>query len=109
MANRQNQKATEIREWLLQKLSAGNPPKCALCDYSDVRALEIDHIHGGGYEARKDKNRVRYWKKIRLQYLRSLVKKVPEFRLLCRNCNWTSHLERKESVTISIVAPPPSS
>ena len=30
-----------------------NPPKCANCEFSNILALEIDHIHGGGNKHRR--------------------------------------------------------
>lgn len=29
------------------------PPRCACCGFNDIRALEIDHVHGGGQAHRK--------------------------------------------------------
>ena len=93
--------AARVREWLFVRLTPPNPnsseppkPSCALCGYSDIRALEIDHIHGGGYKAKKGTNYLTYLRKLKLEYLRSVVAKKEEFRLLCSCCNKIAYLER---------------
>lgn len=56
---------------------------CVGCGFSDARALQIDHVHGGGnVERRKMSN----------SYSRKICQKVlagaPSYQLLCANCNW---------------------
>ena len=61
----------------------GNPPKCS-CGFSDMRALTIDHIHGGG---RKERQKLR---KIGATFYRWLqVQGYPEgYQILCMNCQF---------------------
>jgi len=66
--------------------------KCERCGFSDWRALQIDHINGGGVREQKEaphlKNPMSY-------YLH--IKARPElYQLLCANCNWIKRYERKE-------------
>ena len=56
--------------------------KCALCGYNDVRALEIDHINGGGKNHRRHVGGIGYYKEL----LKMATDKT--VRTLCRNCNW---------------------
>lgn len=53
---------------------------CVLCNFTDDRALSIDHIHGGGNKHRKENNITHFYE--------WLVKKgLPEdYRTLCLNC-----------------------
>jgi hypothetical protein len=76
--------AAELKLEVLSHYSGGTP-ECALCGFSDQRALEIDHINGGGQEHRRQTgihggNSFYRWLKQR---------GYPEgYRVLCRNCNW---------------------
>ncbi len=66
--------------------------KCKRCGFSDNRALQIDHINGGGYqEIRKNSAKVRY----RL-VLESVLRKENKYQILCANCNWIKRYEDKE-------------
>ena len=64
---------------------------CALCGYSVVQALDIDHIHGLEGK-RKDREDSRDLIK------RLIEEKFPEgYRILCRNCNWLAWFDRRDS------------
>jgi hypothetical protein len=63
--------------------------RCVRCGFSDWRALQIDHINGGGrvdreLYANKD------------QYLRAVLRSLEKYQLLCANCNWIKKYERGE-------------
>ncbi len=68
---------------------SGNPPKCARCGFSDVRALTIDHIVGGGGKHRREiHRRIENW---------IIDNNFPEgYQVLCMNCNLIKKLENKE-------------
>ena len=65
--------------------------KCCHCGYdTDERALQIDHVHGGGTKERK-----------KLRSTRALYKKVladtqGNYQLLCANCNQIKKHENEE-------------
>ena len=63
--------------------------RCKRCGFTDPRALQIDHINGGGLKQfRELKNYVLYLK---------LVLETPEnYQLLCANCNWIKRHENGE-------------
>lgn len=70
--------------------------KCVRCGFSDWRALQIDHIHGG---EKKDwaefKSYDSYFKKI----LNLTEKERNEkYQLLCANCNWIKRRLENEGV-----------
>lgn len=67
--------------------------KCAHCGFSDVRALQIDHIHGGGIkEIRKIGNA-----KIERNILgMSIIEMKRKYQLLCANCNWIKRYKNNE-------------
>ena len=63
--------------------------KCVRCGFLDRRALQVDHINGGG----------------RAEYLktgsRNVYKKIRDghtegYQLLCSNCNWIKRHENRE-------------
>lgn len=66
---------------------------CNQCGFSDERALQIDHIDGGGRE-----HRLRVGRGNR-SYYKSILddpKIKSKFQILCANCNWIKRAENKE-------------
>ena len=63
------------------------------CDFSDWRALQIDHIKGGGCKELRSKSQVKY-----LVMLRDMpIEKLKQnYQLLCANCNWIKRYENDE-------------
>lgn len=83
-----------------QELIAALGGKCARCGFADWRALQVDHVNGGG---------VRHLRAIKLSspvgYLK-LIRRFPaEFQLLCANCNWIKLHERGERPHKSKMSP----
>ena len=68
--------------------------KCIKCGFEDSRALQIDHINGGGYTERKQYNKSpsKYYKNI----LNSIINKENKYQLLCANCNWIKRFKNNE-------------
>lgn len=64
---------------------------CVRCGFSDFRALQIDHVNGGGL---KD---IRSFTGPRTYY--KLVQKtnIGQYQLLCANCNWIKRYENNEN------------
>lgn len=83
----------EARDALLKKLS-GDPPKCEKCKFSDVRALQVDHINAGGSEAKKT-GWGGYPSLERILKL-STEEARKEYQVLCANCNAIKRVENKE-------------
>lgn len=54
--------------------------KCVRCGFDDIRALQIDHINGGGSQAVKRSGHSHYYAVARGE--------TSGFQLLCANCNW---------------------
>ena len=67
--------------------------KCIRCDFSDIRALQIDHINGGGSKERKDRDFIGNFHK---HVINSFIKKDNIYQLLCANCNWIKRYENNE-------------
>ncbi len=72
-----------LRKEVLSHLSE-NSPKCETCSFSNVRGLQIDHIHGGGAEEFRTLSNQGIYRKI--------LKLSPErakqtYQILCANCN----------------------
>lgn len=67
---------TETRHKIIQQLGG----KCS-CGFSDPRALQIDHINGGGHDDRR-----RFGGRWRIYY--EFISENPTlFQVLCANCN----------------------
>lgn len=65
--------------------------KCVKCGFSDMRALQIDHVNGGG----NMESRELRWSKYKV-----ILEKVSggscDYQILCANCNWIKRAERGE-------------
>ena len=68
--------------------------KCIQCGFSDKRALQIDHINGGGSKERKEKG---FNAEFHKHVLKSLMNGENKYQLLCANCNWIKRFENKEN------------
>ena len=101
-SDRSNETHTRRRhEVRLAVLKAYGNAQCAICGFDDIRALEIDHINGGG-----EKHRQQLCGTNLLQILyREGFPDKDKYRVLCRNCNWIAFIEMKDknkkSVTYS--------
>jgi hypothetical protein len=64
--------------------------KCRHCGFDDPRALQVDHVNGGGRKERFNYDN-------QCQY-RKIIKddKTGKYQLLCANCNWIKRFEKKE-------------
>jgi hypothetical protein len=63
--------------------------KCVRCGFDDWRALQVDHIHGGG---RKDP----HYGGSRYAYAKHVRANRDKYQLLCANCNWIKRYETAE-------------
>lgn len=77
-----------LRAIVLEKLGG----KCLVCGWDDYRALQIDHINGGGSAERK-----KYGSSI--PFLLKVLNDpnfIDTYQLLCANHNWVKRYENKE-------------
>lgn len=65
--------------------------KCKRCGFDDIRALQIDHVNGGGNKEHKEGGSYKIYLKII-----SNKNAEGEYQLLCANCNWIKRYENKE-------------
>jgi len=64
--------------------------KCKKCGFSDWRALQVDHINGGGHLENKLGGHSR-------RALLNRIRKSPKkYQILCANCNWIKRYENNE-------------
>jgi len=69
----------------------GNTPKCVVCGYSNIEALEIDHMNNDGQSHRKENN----YASGRQTYIWLRQNNFPEgFQILCANCHKIKHKKR---------------
>jgi len=64
---------------------------CKKCGYCDVRALQIDHIEGGGTKHRKSVTGIAYYNSIFND-----PELLTKYQILCANCNAIKKLENNE-------------
>lgn len=67
--------------------------KCRHCGFSDWRALQIDHVNGGG---RKERREGGYSSLNPSAYLKKILKTPRKYQLLCANCNSIKRHENRE-------------
>jgi len=63
--------------------------KCVRCGFTDYRALQVDHVNGGGWKEHSQ-NRHMYY------YLQVMKDTTGKYQLLCANCNWIKRWENGE-------------
>ncbi len=66
---------------------------CNRCGFTDIRALQIDHVNGGG--AKEIRSFRKQWRKY---YRMVLADQTGKYQVLCANCNWIKKSENKEGV-----------
>jgi hypothetical protein len=64
--------------------------KCVRCGFDDPRALQIDHVAGGGTEERRNARSTAAY------YDRILAVGAAEYQILCANCNQIKRYENGE-------------
>jgi hypothetical protein len=84
------------KELKIETLSAYGGVKCAVCGYNkDYRALDLDHINGGG-----NKERIKTGINGGIKFYNILRKQgfpdKDKYRVLCRNCNWLEYLDNRQ-------------
>ena|SRR3990167_8765379 len=93
LKNRDKKLAREKRNWREKRLNLLNiigqgVCKCKVCGFSDYRALQVDHINGGGNKEKKQKTRK--------EWLENMIGNPSLFQILCANCNWIKVSENNE-------------
>jgi hypothetical protein len=74
---------------------------CVKCGFSDIRALSIDHINGGGNKERK---KLKIGGRPFYSYLKA--SNYPEgYQTLCMNCQWIKRVENNEIHKIPVEIP----
>jgi len=92
-SKRYNKKQRELsKKWRIKAIEFLGG-KCIRCGFSDIRALQIDHINGGGnHDFAGSKT---FHKKV-------IQDNKKTFQLLCANCNWIKRAENNENKKIVI-------
>ena len=79
----------ESRNQVLQTLGS----RCARCGFADARALQIDHVAGGGVT----ELRALTWRDYHAKVLAAHTTNTGEYALLCANCNWIKRATNNEN------------
>lgn len=79
----------------IRRLRAGLlAPACERCGFDDVRALQLDHIDGNGYQkGQKRGGKAAEWV---AEKRRRAAGEEPQLQTLCANCNWIKRYENEE-------------
>ena len=64
---------------------------CVRCGFSDKRALNVDHINGGGHQHRLAVGSSSYWRVILTD-----PEAHTKYQILCSNCNQIKRIENHE-------------
>lgn len=91
----QKRRIREARKYRKRRMAILNSlgGACAHCGYDDYRALELDHIHGGGAAERRAMVGAAYWR-----YIAGLTldERRTRYQVLCSNCNKIKKEENRE-------------
>ena len=72
--------------------------KCGFCGFDDFRALQIDHINGGGNKERKLSKQA--GRKYEIDQYKDITKDITlakkKYQILCANCNWIKKYTNNE-------------
>lgn len=71
----------KLRKSVIDRLGG----ECVHCGFTDIRALQIDHINGGGNKKRRHYGVFPYYNMMMKMLLEDFLK---EYQCLCANCNW---------------------
>ncbi len=88
-ASTKNEYSREYHKVLRSKVLSILGGKCARCGFDDPRALQIDHIDGGGVKNIREVH-------MRTRYLRIIRGFTAGLQVLCANCNWIKRAENGE-------------
>jgi len=89
----QNDKLRDFRTLLLDQMGG----KCSNCAFGDYRALQIDHVYGGGTKERKSGMGWVASPRTLDQVEKALARHfLGELQILCANCNWIKRYEKGE-------------
>lgn len=68
--------------------------RCVRCGFEDQRALQIDHIKGGGTAEQRDIGSTQLLRRVRAAWNSG---DRGTYQLLCANCNWIKRHEHGET------------
>ena len=78
------------RKKRLELLLLAGGVECKRCGFNDQRALQIDHIDGGGIKEKHITNNV-------YSFIKQVGLYPKKYQVLCANCNWIKRYENDES------------
>jgi hypothetical protein len=83
----------QARHRIRLKVIAALGGKCAKCPWTDWRALQVDHVAGGGNKDRKRNKRYNY-----MTQHKKILREISsgKYQLLCANHNWIKRHENNE-------------
>lgn len=89
---RRRKRWLELRMKVVDKLGGkcSNPNCAVIGGMRDIRALQIDHVHGGGVREFRTLRNTQFLKKV-------LSDTEGNYQLLCANCNWIKRYENNEN------------
>lgn len=77
--------------------------RCERCGFNDLRALQVDHVEGGGSrDARMNGNGAAELRR----KIASVILGEGLYQCLCANCNWIKRSEREEHATAFVARIP---
>ncbi len=68
---------------------------CAVCGFSDIRALQLDHVNHDGADQRRLVGRVRTAAGTTFYRWLRRTGYPSGYQILCANCNWIKEWERR--------------
>src|SRR5262245_37839848 len=82
-----HQRYWRIRREILEILGG----KCVVCGFDDMRALQVDHVNGGGTQDRKTRKTMPQFRKDVREY------GTAKYQVLCANCHQIKQYEANKA------------
>jgi len=98
MSKKQRDYNITVKERLFQILGGA---KCIRCGFSDKRALQFDHINGGGTQDKL--KHAGHLDRMRRYYLKHPEEARKNLQVLCANCNWIKRIDNIEHLVPILV------
>ncbi len=89
--NTKHNRAMKIQYYRLELMNILGGPLCVRCGFSDIRALQFDHINEDGHKEKKRGSVTKY-----KYYVDNPIEAKNKLQVYCSNCNQIKEIMRRK-------------